>query len=113
MYTLNIWLRDVFKSVIPPNNYNAVMQHLRPNNRSITYTNMDSSSYFFSEFEANEIGDHHISVVVTDQKSRHYWVYDQILTITEDNSATLHVFGSGSVMANWIASSSNQYEGVL
>ena len=107
-----IWLRDSFNAPIPPNNYMAVFQHLLPENRSVSFTYMGATSNYFScEFEAREIGDHHISVVVRDQNNRYYWVYGHTLTITEDSSATLRVFGSGSVMVNRIPSA-NQYEGM-
>lgn len=108
-----IWLRDSFNLPIPPNNCVAVFQHLLPDNRSVTFTSMDASTnYFFCDFEAKEIGDHHISVVVRDENDRYYSVYDHTLTITEDSSATLRVFGSGSVMANQMSSAS-QYDGML
>ena len=111
-YTLMIWLRDIFNFTIPTTNYVAILQHLRPNNRSVTFITMDASNYFFCEFEVKGIGSHHISVVVKDHEDRYYWVYDHTITITKDNSALLRAFGSGSVMANRMASNI-QFEGML
>lgn len=107
-----IQLRDSRSRAIPVQDYTAYLQHVTPFNQSVLFYAMEKTTYLHCVFEAETIGNHSLTVFVSDSLERRYTVYDQFLEISDSYSAQLTVFGSGSLMVNPL-SNLEEYEGIV
>ena len=107
-----IQLRDSRSRTVSVQDYTAYLQHVTPFNQSVLFYEMEKTTYLRCVFEAGVIGNHSLTVFVSDSLERRYTVYDQILEILDSYSAQLTVFGSGSLMVNPL-SNLEEYEGMV
>ena len=108
---MSIQLRDSNNQIIPIQDYTAFLQHITPFNQSVLFYAMEKTTYLHCIFEAEEIGNHSLTVFVSDSMERRYTVYDHILDISDSYSTQLTVFGSGALMVNPL-SNLDEYEGM-